>query len=199
MLQRPVRVPHHPRPVISVPASITTIEAVHASLAGAHPFLPRPAPWRACEDGQLAQCRSMMSYDELVPAQASTVVPDVDRLRLAVAAYLARFKDTSRDHTNPDLRCYLTWCAERAWTRSWPGVRIWSCYPVDAGGPPVQALDGVPAVFGHRGFLPDLRHRRRPGALTSRVRSSCARQNQPAAMCFCRAGIAEPAQCRLVR
>jgi site-specific recombinase XerD len=30
-----------------------------------------------------------------------------------VAAYLARFKGTSRDHTNSDLRCYLAWCTER--------------------------------------------------------------------------------------
>jgi site-specific recombinase XerD len=36
-----------------------------------------------------------------------------DRLRLAVAAYLARFKGSSREHTESDLRCYLSWCAER--------------------------------------------------------------------------------------
>jgi integrase len=35
-----------------------------------------------------------------------------DPLRLAVAAYLARFKGASRDHTESDLRCYLAWCAE---------------------------------------------------------------------------------------
>jgi hypothetical protein len=29
-----------------------------------------------------------------------------------VAAYLARFKGTSREHTESDLRCYLAWCAE---------------------------------------------------------------------------------------
>ena len=34
-----------------------------------------------------------------------------DQLRLAVAAYLARFKGSSRQHTESDLRCYLTWCA----------------------------------------------------------------------------------------
>jgi site-specific recombinase XerD len=34
-------------------------------------------------------------------------------LRLAVAAYLARFKGSSRKHTESDLRCYLAWCAER--------------------------------------------------------------------------------------
>jgi len=34
-------------------------------------------------------------------------------LRLAVAAYLARFKGISRNRTESDPRCYLTWCAER--------------------------------------------------------------------------------------
>jgi len=29
-----------------------------------------------------------------------------------VAAYLARFKGSSREHTESDLRCYLAWCAE---------------------------------------------------------------------------------------
>jgi integrase/recombinase XerD len=55
----------------------------------------------------------MMHYNELVPARAGDPVPHADRLRLAVAAYLARFKGASRDHTSSDLRCYLTWCAER--------------------------------------------------------------------------------------
>jgi integrase/recombinase XerD len=53
----------------------------------------------------------MMHY-ELVPARAGDPVPHAERLRLAVAAYLARFKGTSREHTNSDLRCYLAWCAE---------------------------------------------------------------------------------------
>jgi integrase/recombinase XerD len=39
-------------------------------------------------------------------------VPVVDPLRLAVAAYLARFKGASRIHTESDLRAYLTWCAQ---------------------------------------------------------------------------------------
>ena len=29
-------------------------------------------------------------------------------------AYLARFKGSSRDHTESDLRCFLTWCAEHS-------------------------------------------------------------------------------------
>jgi len=39
-------------------------------------------------------------------------VPFTDQLRLAVAAYLARFKGSSRDHTQSDLRCFLLWCAD---------------------------------------------------------------------------------------
>ena len=30
-----------------------------------------------------------------------------------MAAYLARFKGSSREHTESDLRCYLSWCAQR--------------------------------------------------------------------------------------
>jgi site-specific recombinase XerD len=39
-------------------------------------------------------------------------VPFADQLRLAMAAYLARFKGASRYHTESDLRCYLSWYAE---------------------------------------------------------------------------------------
>jgi site-specific recombinase XerD len=45
---------------------------------------------------------------------STEVLPPVrfDGLRLAVAAYLARFKGQSRMHTESDLRSYLNWCAE---------------------------------------------------------------------------------------
>jgi hypothetical protein len=68
----------------------------------------RGAGLRACKGAWRAQSRSMMHYNELVPARAGDPVPHADRLRLAAAAYLARFKGTSRDHTDSDLRCYLT-------------------------------------------------------------------------------------------
>ena len=55
----------------------------------------------------------MMSYNDLVPARAGDPVPHAERLRLGVAAYLARFKGISPDHASSDLRCYLAWCAER--------------------------------------------------------------------------------------
>jgi len=38
--------------------------------------------------------------------------PRGDPLRLAIAAYLARFKGASREHTESDLRCLLSRCAE---------------------------------------------------------------------------------------
>jgi site-specific recombinase XerD len=47
---------------------------------------------------------------------AGTVLPPVrlDPLRLAAAAYLARFKGQSRVHTESDLRAFLIWCVEHA-------------------------------------------------------------------------------------
>jgi integrase/recombinase XerD len=50
---------------------------------------------------------SSLLYDVLPPAR-------LDPLRLAAAAYLARYKGQSRIHTECDLRAYLRWCAERA-------------------------------------------------------------------------------------
>jgi integrase/recombinase XerD len=52
-----------------------------------------------------------------IPAPVGNTVPDpaFDRpaLRIATAAYLARFKALSRMHAESDLRAFLTWCAER--------------------------------------------------------------------------------------
>ena len=55
-----------------------------------------------------------MTFTELAPATSDPPEPFTDRLRLAVAAYLARLKGSSREHTESDLRCYLSWCAERS-------------------------------------------------------------------------------------
>jgi integrase/recombinase XerD len=54
----------------------------------------------------------MMNNAELAPVPSDHPGPFTDQLRLAVAAYLARFKGNSREHTESDLRCYLAWCAE---------------------------------------------------------------------------------------
>jgi len=55
----------------------------------------------------------MMNFTEPASVPTDPLEPFTDRLRLAVAAYLARFKGSSRQCTSSDLRCYLTWCAER--------------------------------------------------------------------------------------
>jgi len=55
----------------------------------------------------------MTYFPELPPVPSHRLIPHADPLRLAVAAYLARFKARSREHTESDLRCFLTWCAER--------------------------------------------------------------------------------------
>jgi site-specific recombinase XerD len=51
----------------------------------------------------------MTHFSELVPVPSGPA----DQLRLAAAAYLARYTGTSRDHTESDLRCYLDWCSDR--------------------------------------------------------------------------------------
>jgi integrase/recombinase XerD len=52
-----------------------------------------------------------------IPAEPASAPSDQagplpDQLRLAVTAYLGRFNGSSREHTDSDLRCFLTWCAE---------------------------------------------------------------------------------------
>jgi site-specific recombinase XerD len=56
----------------------------------------------------------MTDFTELTSAPSPPLAPFTDQLRLAVAAYLARFKGSSREHTESDLHSYLAWCAERA-------------------------------------------------------------------------------------
>ena len=55
----------------------------------------------------------MTTFTPLTLTSSDPPEPFTDRLRLAVAAYLARFKGSSRKHTESDLRCYLSWCAEQ--------------------------------------------------------------------------------------
>src|SRR6202050_2289615 len=59
------------------------------------------------------QCQDMMTFTDLASVPSDPVGLFTDQLRLAVTAYLARFKGTSREHTESDLRCYLPCCAER--------------------------------------------------------------------------------------
>jgi integrase/recombinase XerD len=64
-------------------------------------------------DRKPLQRQGMTTFTQLTSAPSHPPEPFTDQLRLAVAAYLARFKGSSREHTESDLRCYLSWCAER--------------------------------------------------------------------------------------
>jgi integrase/recombinase XerD len=55
----------------------------------------------------------MMDFPDLASLPSDRPETFTDQLRLTVAAYLARFKGSSREHTTSDLRCYLAWCAQR--------------------------------------------------------------------------------------
>ena len=63
-------------------------------------------------DRELPHCQRMLNFTDLALVPSHPLAPFTDRLRLAVAAYLARFKGSSREHAESDLRCYLAWCAE---------------------------------------------------------------------------------------
>ena len=64
--------------------------------------------WISSADGRF------MATPSLDPAAIAFVpLPDDRLLRIAVAAYLSRFKALSRVHAESDLRAFLPWCAER--------------------------------------------------------------------------------------
>jgi hypothetical protein len=67
-------------------------------------LLPRLVRPERYGRGERVHRRSMMGYNELISSPAEVLVPHNDRLRLAAAAYLARFKGASRDHNASDLR-----------------------------------------------------------------------------------------------
>jgi hypothetical protein len=68
---------------------------------------------RLCPRQGGTQCQGMTIFTELASAPSDCPEPFADPLRLAVAAYLARFKGSSRDHTESGQRSFLAWCAER--------------------------------------------------------------------------------------
>jgi integrase/recombinase XerD len=54
----------------------------------------------------------MMHFSEPISVSSASDA-SAERVLLAATAYLGRFKGSSREHTQSDLRCYLTWCAGR--------------------------------------------------------------------------------------
>ena len=85
--------------------------AVPGGLPGCDAIQPAHVPL-LCAISYRAEPQPMMNFP--APASApSDRTACTDPLRLAVAAYLARFKGSSRKHTESDLRRFLTWCAEQ--------------------------------------------------------------------------------------
>ena len=68
-------------------------------------------------DGEALQCQGMMTFTQLAPAASDPPGPFTDRLRLAVAAYLARFKGSSREHTESACAATCPGAPSAAWTR----------------------------------------------------------------------------------
>ena len=89
--------------------------------------LPRLVFRGLSEGWQRAQCLGMMNSPELPSVPSDRLAPVIDQLRLAVAAYLARFKGSSRVHTESDLRCYLAWCTGRGLDPLAARRPTWSC------------------------------------------------------------------------
>ena len=71
--------------------------------------MPRP------DGAEAVDCTSSptgpMRMDTFIvePTGSDVVVPIPDVLRLAMTAYLTRFKGQSRVHTESDLRAYVVW------------------------------------------------------------------------------------------
>jgi site-specific recombinase XerD len=72
---------------------------------------PSPSTGGLAMVGGWAQRRHMTWFKE--EAAESTGASSARLLRIAAVAYLARYKGTSRIHTESDLRIYMGWCADR--------------------------------------------------------------------------------------
>src|SRR5215469_805004 len=55
----------------------------------------------------------MERLTDVLPVRLVDSKAAADPLRLAVAAYMARYTGSSREHASSDLRCFLVWCTER--------------------------------------------------------------------------------------
>lgn len=107
--------------------------------------MPRMVKLHRIDGGAWWRGTVVMENSQPGPAVSGVVVSTSHVRRLAVAAYLARFKGQSRVHTESDLRGYLNWCEFRgldplAATR--PHIGLARCQPrmtgaVDANGNPV--------------------------------------------------------------
>jgi hypothetical protein len=115
--------------------------------------LPRPARFAASGGRKQAQCLGIKNFPDLASLPSDRPATFTDQLRLAVPAYLARFRAPSREHTASNLRCYLAWCAQRGldplaarrphlelYMRWMQEVRVTPRYPVTTRDDPLMPL-----------------------------------------------------------
>src|SRR5215813_5995622 len=69
----------------------------------------------------------MMTFTDLASIPSNDSAPFIDQPRLAVAAYLARFTGSSREHTDQTCAATCPGAPSEAWTRWPPAARTWSC------------------------------------------------------------------------
>jgi hypothetical protein len=118
---------------------------------------------------QRACARRVLVMERFTDARAvrpADFVTAADQLRLAVAAYLARFSGSSHDHAHSDLRCLLAWCAQRGLdplTARRVHLEVYIRWIQEVR--PFKPSTVSPAVLGDGGVLPDRGDRRRAGAL----------------------------------
>jgi hypothetical protein len=135
-----------------------------------HPLLPPGARWLASRRPRAA---AVSGNDDLYPARPRTFRSSraVHRPATASSSCLPRpvQRLLPRAHRirPPLLPCLVRGARPRPAGR--PASASGALHPMDAGDPPVQALHGVPAVLRGGRVLPNLRPRRRPGALTRRA------------------------------
>src|SRR5580704_18017931 len=114
----------------------------------------------------------MITFTELASAAGDPPPePFTGRLRMAVAAYLARFKGSSRAHTESDLRCYLSWCAEHGLdplAAQRPHLELYIRWMQEV--PRFKPLHRIPPVLRRGRVLPDLRSGWPHRALARRAR-----------------------------
>jgi hypothetical protein len=108
----------------------------------------------------------------IAPGAIANPPPDDDLvLRLAAAAYLGRYVGISRPHTESDLKLFFTWCTDQD-----IGPLVIQRAQIERYVRWMQEVRRFkPSTVSRRmavvtGFYRTLRHRRRPGTLTRRLR-----------------------------
>jgi len=97
----------------------------------------------------------MMTFTDLASIPSNDSAPFIDQPRLAVAAYLARFTGSSREHTDQTCAATCPGAPSEAWTRWPPAARTWSC---TSGGCRRSAISSPPRCHGGSRWRPGLRY-----------------------------------------